>query len=140
MKRRERTLLTGMFAVRNFVATRINAFERGTDASALGALRTAQAYVHRFVDRAPGENESLMIAIVDVGLQLDAVIATLAEAPLTADTVPTLAWLAQMNAQIADLTTSLEQFDIIAKTHLSFVDESDFEIRSYVQKASSASL
>lgn len=121
MRRRERALLTGMFAVRNHIAARLQEYGADGVLFRLKALRTAQVYVHRLMEKAPGESEGLMIAIIDIGLKLDAVMATLETLP--ENDHPDVDLLSQLRVQIGELLASLDQFDLFTGSNLEFIDE-----------------
>ena len=118
--------LTGMFAVRNFIVSRLNEWEADRSLAHLGALRTAQAYVHRLVDRAPGDSESLMIAFFEMGLAVDALISVLDEA-LKLDAAPSSATGAAVERQVLSVLSSIEQYDVISGRDLSFLTDEDLE-------------
>lgn len=122
---RERTLLTGMFAVRNHIAERLNAFGDSGRLSELYRLRTAQAYVQRFVEATPDGTEALMIAVLEVGLKLDALLSSLDRAPLKLTRTAMNAILPTVVDEANELLAALHQFDIIAQSSLGFVDEED---------------
>lgn len=122
---RERTLLTGMFAVRNHIVQRLNAFDDSGRLSELHRLRTAQVYVRRFVEATPDGTEGLMIAVLEVGLKLDALLSTLDRIPLK----PTRAAISIILPTVVDeaneLLSALHQYDVIAQSSLAFVDHED---------------
>jgi len=124
-ERREKALLTGMFAVRNYVAERINEWSDSALLSHLEPLRTAQAYVHRLIDKAPGESESLMIVIIQIGLHVDALLATI-DCRLSDPSLRDAAQLANVvGRQVADISASLEQFDMLCTSELTILNEED---------------
>lgn len=125
MQRRERALLTGMFAVRNHIATRLDEFETDGHLSSLSSLRTAQSYMHRLIDKAPGESEGLMIGVIEIGLKLDAVLASLSAAPLAPLAKPNTDWWRRLKIELNELVDSLHQFDAMAEAHLVFLGEDD---------------
>jgi len=125
---RERTLLTGMFAVRNHIAERLNAFDGTGRLSELHRLRTAQAYVQRFVEATPDGTEGLMIAVLEVGLKLDSLLGTLDRVPLKLTRTAMKAILPTIVDEANELLGALHQFDIIAHSSLGFVDEEDLRL------------
>lgn len=125
MQRRERALLTGMFAVRNHIAMRLDEFESDGRLSSLSSLRTAQSYVHRLIDKAPGESEGLMIAVIEVGLKLDAALATLSAQPLAVLAKPDSDWWRRLKTELNELLDSLHQFDTMAEAALMFLSDKD---------------
>ncbi|NQE63581.1 hypothetical protein E1H18_3837 [Caulobacter sp. RHG1] len=125
MQRRERALLTGMFAVRNHIATRLDEFEAGGQLSTLSSLRTAQSYVHRLIDKAPGESEGLMISVIEIGLKLDAALATISAPPLATLAKSDGDWWRRLKIELDELVGSLHQFDATAGASLTFLDEAD---------------
>lgn len=122
---RQRALLTGMFAVRNHIATRLGEWQEDAPLSRLEPLRTAQAYVHRMIDKAPGESEALMITVIEIGLKLDALIATIDRR----NTDPSLSTLegqaALLTLQVNELLASLETFDVVVGEELILLSEDD---------------
>lgn len=123
--RQQRALLTGMFAVRNHIATRLTEWDADGLLSRLEPLRTAQAYVHRMIDKTPGESEILMITVIEIGLKLDALIATL-DRRSTDPSLKSPQGLAQLiTLQAEELTASLEQFDIITGQELIVLSDDD---------------
>ncbi|WEK40765.1 MAG: hypothetical protein P0Y50_03905 [Candidatus Brevundimonas colombiensis] len=123
--RQQRALLTGMFAVRNHIATRLTEWEADGLLSRLEPLRTAQTYVHRMIDKTPGESEILMITVIEIGLKLDSLIATL-DRRSTDPNSRSPKGLAQMiTLQAEELTASLEQFDIISGQELIVLSDDD---------------
>ncbi len=124
-QRRERALLTGMFAIRNYIAEQLNEWEADGLLSQLQPLRTAQSYVHRLIEKAPGESESLMIAVVDVGLRLDEVLALLDRRGSDPALSDTIAFAKLLSRQVVGLSESLEQLDLITAAELTFLSDSD---------------
>ena len=125
--RREQALLTGMFAVRNFIVLRLNEWVEKGNLSDLNPLRTAQAYVHRLIEKAPSESETLMIAVMDVGLRLDALIAATEEYGEGGRFgLPNQAQFASyLESRAAELEQSLEQFDLISGRALPMLSDAD---------------
>lgn len=124
-ERREKALLTGMFAVRNYVMERINEWSESGLLSRLEPLRTAQAYVYRLIDKTPGESESLMIAVIEIGLHLDALLATI-DRRLTDPSLKNPTELAKLiTRQVKEIAASIEQFDIITGRELTVMTEED---------------
>ena len=124
-ERRQRALLTGMFAVRNDIATRLTEWQDDGLLSRLEPLRTAQAYVHRMIDKTPGESEILMITVIEIGLKLDALLATL-DRRSTDPSLKTSQGLAKLvSLQVDELAASLEQFDIITSQELMVLSDDD---------------
>lgn len=122
---REKALLTGMFAVRNHVMEQINEWSESGLQSRLEPLRTSQAYVHRLIDKAPGESESLMIAVIEIGLHLDALLGTI-DRRLTDPGLKKPEELAKMiTRQVGDVVASLEQFDIITGRELTIMTDEE---------------
>lgn len=117
---REKALFTGMFAVRNFILGRINEWSDGKDTARLEPLRTAQAYVHRLIDKAPGESQSLMISIVEIGLSIDALLATL-DRPFD----DAVALKPVIERQVLSMLTAIDQFDIFSRAELAYLSEED---------------
>ncbi len=122
---REKALLTAMFAVRNHIAERLNEWAEDGLTSRLEPLRTAQAYVHRLIDKAPGESESLMIAIVEIGLKLDTLIGSLDRSLDKKSSADLVSYARMMTKQVEELEASLEQFDIISGRTLSLITEEE---------------
>lgn len=125
--RREKALLTGMFAVRNYVLNRINEWAEDQNTSRLEPLRTAQAYVHRLIDKAPGESESLMIAIIEIGLTLDALLETLSRPRNDLNVEDQLQMISVVSRQVHDVVASLEQFDLISSSELTIFSDDDMQ-------------
>ena len=124
-KSRERALLTGMFAVRNYVMQRVNEWSESGLLSHLEPLRTSQAYVHRLIDKAPGESESLMIVAIGIGLHLDAVLATIDRRlsdPALRDPIQLAETVTRL---IEELVASIEQFDLITGSELTILTDED---------------
>ena len=125
-EQRERALLTGMFAVRNHVMARLNEYEEdGGLLSQLQPLRTAQSYVHRLIDRAPSESESLMIAVIEMGLKLDALLATIDRKKTEPALADAMSFAKVLSVNVEELLQSLEQFDLVTMTQLQFLSEED---------------
>ncbi len=122
MRRRERALLTGMFAVRNHIGTRLQEYDADGLLSRLKPLRTAQAYVHRLIDKAPGESEGLMIAVIELGLKLDALLVTIEAPPLAVLAKPDSDWIIRLRTELDELMASLEQLDVFTGSSLDFID------------------
>lgn len=124
-ERREKALLTGMFAVRNFVMERLNEWEESGLLSRLEPLRTAQAYVHRLIDKAPGESESLMITVIEMGLKLDALIATIDRRFEDPSLKAPEALASLITRQVNEVASSIEHFDIITNAALTMMTDED---------------
>lgn len=124
---RERALLTGMFGVRNFVVETLNEYESDTGGvlSQLEPLRTAQAYVHRLMDHAPSESESLMIIVIELGLKLDALISTMDRRVSDPGLADQISFAKAISHDIHELFGSLEQFDLVAGSHLQVLTDED---------------
>jgi hypothetical protein len=124
-ERRQRTLLTGMYAVRNHIATRLNEWKEGGLLSQLELLRTSQAYVHRMIDKTPGESEVLMITVIEIGLKLDTLIATIDRRPTDPSLSTPLDLARLLTLQVDELLSSLEQFDVVTSEELTFLSDDD---------------
>lgn len=124
-QRREKALLTGMFAVRNFVMERLNEWEEVGLLSRLEPLRTAQTYVHRLIDKAPGESESLMITVIEMGLKLDALISTIDRRFTDPGLKDPTALASTITSQVSEVAASLEQFDILTGAELTVLTDED---------------
>lgn len=126
-RRREEALLTGMFAVRNFIALRLNEWEEQGHLSDLNPLRTAQDYVRRMIEKAPAESETLMIAVVDVGLRLDALIAATGEygSGKRYNLSNQELFARHIGQRVAELVQALEQFDLISGKALPMLTDAD---------------
>jgi hypothetical protein len=124
-QRREKALLTGMFAVRNYIAERLNEWEEKGNLSLLEPLRTGQAYVHRLIDKAPGESESLMITVIEIGLKLDALIATLDRRFDDPGLKDPVALASVITGQVSEIAASIEQLDIVSGRGLTFLSDED---------------
>jgi hypothetical protein len=122
---RERAMFTGIFAIRNYIMQTLNDYEKEGLASQLEPLRTAQAYVHRLIDKAPSDSERLMIVVIEIGLNIDTIAATLdrREAGLPLSNQQKIAEM--LHRDIERLVASLEQFDLIAHGQLSMMDEDE---------------
>jgi hypothetical protein len=122
--RREKALLTGVFAVRNHLITKLNEYETNGLLSLLEPLRTAQSYMNRLIEKAPGESESLMIVVIEIGLKLDTLLAAVdqaRQAPLTEQTQ----YASKISMAVEELYHSLEQFDLVTATELTMLSEED---------------
>ena len=130
--RQQRTLLTGMFAVRNHVTGALNAWHDTGLSSELDDLKTSQAYVHRLIDKSSIDSESLMIAIVEVGLHLDTLLQTVEASretpPLPGDT----AFARRVTRHVEALLVSLTQYDLLAASTLSMVTAEDLARWGYI--------
>lgn len=122
---RQRALLTGMFAIRNHIAARLIEWSSEGHLSRLEPLRTAQAYVHRLINKTPGESELLMITVIQVGLKLDTLIATL-DRRFDDPSLKVQEQLARLlTLQADELSQSLDQFDIISGRELIILGSDD---------------
>ena len=70
----EYALLHGAFALTNFINTRINEFESTKNVFSLMLLNVAQSYMSALVAKVPKDSSRLMVALVGLGLRLDAVL------------------------------------------------------------------
>jgi hypothetical protein len=124
---RETALLTGLFAIRNFVIERLNEYEAegGGLLSQLQPLRTAQVYLHRLIDRAPSESESLMIVVIELGLKLDSLIATMDRRDSDPGLRSPRSFAKAISHDVEELLQSWEQFDLVSMSHLSFLSDED---------------
>lgn len=123
--REEQALFTGMFAVSNFISEQLNDVDEHGRVSGLLQLRTAQTYVHRLIDRAPGESDRLMVTIIDIGLRIDALMATV-DRFLGASTKTNGEEIAAvLDRDISGLAKALETFDIMVTGVLSFTTEDE---------------
>jgi hypothetical protein len=123
--REEHTLFTGMFAVSNFISERLNDVDENGRVSSLLQLRTAQAYVHRLIDRAPSESDRVMVVIIDIGLRIDALIATVDRFLEASSKASREEIAADLDFDISGLTKALDTFDTIATGVLPFVTEEE---------------
>jgi len=124
-QQREKALLTGMFAVRNHIAQRLIEYGPEGRLSQLEGLRTAQSYVHRLIDKAPSESESLMIVVIEIGLTIDALIATMDRSHTDPGLKDTTTLAEVITREVKELAASLEQFDIVTGSQLTFLSEED---------------
>lgn len=123
-KERERALLTGMYAVRNHIGLRLQSFRLMRRTSELNGLRSALKYADQIVGRMPTESEGIMMAFVELVLKLDAVVARL-EVSVSAPDLSFPAHLSHLDAELDELIAGTEQFDIVARSSLSFLSEDD---------------
>ncbi len=132
-EQRETALFTGMFAVRNFIMGRLNEWSDDKDVARLEPLRTAQAYVHRLIDRAPGESQSLIIAVIEIGLSIDVLVATLDRKP-TVPYVPDVLRNSELDRQVMALIVAIEQFDMMSSSQLTIMsDEEMMQFPGYAE-------
>ena len=123
--RQEKALKIGMFAVSNHIVQRLNDYETYQNISYLEPLRTAQSYVHRIIDKAPSESESLMIALIDIGLKIDSLIATKDRSLVDDLFQDENALSTTITREVNELFAALGQFDIIVTSELRFMDEEE---------------
>lgn len=124
-ERQEKALLTGMHAIRNYVADRLNDYIESRALARLESLRTAQSYVHRLIDKAPGESESLMIVVIEIGLKVDSLISTLDRRKDDPGLNDPKVLDRAVDREIEELIESLKQFDRVAEGRLRVRDEVD---------------
>jgi hypothetical protein len=120
---RERVLLTGLYAIRNFIVERLSAWNVSGRSSELIPLKTASEYLNRIIAKAPVEGEYLMNAMMDLGLRIDVLLETLSWRPAGPDDERHLADLLQEQAIAVE--GNIELFDIMAKSRLMFLTEED---------------
>lgn len=121
--RQEKALLTGVFAVRNYVISRIKEWDEDGLNSKLEPLQTAQAYVHRLIEKAPSESEILMITVLEIGLALDALLDRLDKGKPQHATAEQ--WAETVTKQVKELVASLEMFDIVSNQALAMMTEEE---------------
>jgi hypothetical protein len=131
-ERRERALLTGMFAVRNHIAHRLNEWEQSGLLSQLEPLRSALTYVERLIEKTPAEGEALMIAVIEIGLKLDTLIGTIDRRSTDPALKDQVQLASVITLQVEELVASLHQFDAITSAELSMLSEDDIKALSQV--------
>lgn len=129
---RQRTVLTGMFAIRNHIVSALNVWQDTGLTSELDALRTSQSYVHRLIDKAPIDSESLMIAVVEVGVHLDTLLLTVDASNKKPPTSKDLVFATRVTRHANALLASLEQYDMLAASELSMVTTDDMARWGYI--------
>lgn len=136
---REKAIMTGMFAVRNHIVLKLNEYEVHGTISGLEPLRTAQSYVHRLIEKAPGESESLMITIIEIGLKIDTLIATMDRRLTDPSLKDPIALAAVVTREVDELNAALEQFDIISTGELPFMSEKELsQFSGYSEESADA--
>jgi len=124
---RERALLTGMYAVRNHIAQRLQEWDTDGLTSNLEHLRSAQRYVEKLIEKTPAEGEALMIAVIEIGLKLDTLLATIDRRAIDPGLRAPEKFAQAITTQVQELSASLEQFDVIAHGSLSFINAEELD-------------
>jgi len=122
---REKTLLTGMHTIRNYIAICLKEHSAHGRTSALRPLRSAHRYVDKLIDKTPPHGEALLMSVIEIGLKLDALLSLIdrrADEPALQDQV---AFAAAVTNAADELAGSLEQFAIVAHSSLNFLSEED---------------
>jgi hypothetical protein len=138
VRQRERALLTGMFAVRNHIALRLNEYAAEGLESGLQPLRTALTYAERLMEKTPPDGEAPMIAMLEIGLKLDALLSTLDRRKTDPGLQDPVKYARVISRCVDELSSSLEQFDVIVAGDLATLDQSDIDALTSAAAKSSA--
>lgn len=124
-----RVVLTGVFAIRNFVVEIINALTPRSTWETLRPLQAALRQMNVLVEKARPESEDLMMCLTDIQLQLDAVVTT-----ATAGDRGRPSRHKVLEQQLNSLLGAFEMFDILSGQSLIYLDED--EVMSFGARAS----
>lgn len=120
--REDAAILTGAFAIRNFIGEQINAYDDGNaDGVDLQSLKAAQDSLQRLIDKASPNTELLMLSLFEVQLRLTDLLGVLEHNPAPLSNRFRL--IRKANALLAALRT----LDLHLHNQLGFVSLDDFE-------------
>ena len=123
----ENAVLHGAFTVSNFIKVRLNDWASDGRHSRLMRLKIAQSYVQRLIERAPSDSYRIMVALLDVGLRLDALLDWAEKLP-SAPTLGALEEHAEVLKSCADeLDSSLELLDVLLTGELPMMSDEDLD-------------
>lgn len=120
----EQAILHGAFAVTNFINERLNDWDSRGDFSSLLRLSIVQTYVSRLIDRSPPNSERLMIALVDLGIRLEALM-FLSGLHLGGGEQPEGLVNTDVHDAIEELAAASEVVGLILGVELPIIDEAD---------------
>jgi hypothetical protein len=95
--------------------------------SALEPLRSAHRYVDKIIDKTPPQGEALLMAVIELGLKIDAVLSVVDRRPMDPALKDQLSFARAVTDAINELLASLEQFDVVAQSSLAFLGNEDLE-------------
>ena len=117
---RERAVFHGAFAVCNFIAAKLNEWDRNKNVPALARLSVAQPYLAKLIDRSPPDSERLMVSLVDLGLRLEALMFSTGVA-VGGENFN----LSELEREIEELGTAVEVVQIILTGELPMMDDEE---------------
>ena len=123
----EAAVLHGAFAVSNFIKERLNDWSKDLSHSRLLRLKIAQSYISQLLERAPPDSDRIMVALLDVGLRLDALLDTAENKPKLRNSSQLLAYASVVESCAAELDTSLELLDVLITGELPIMSDEEVE-------------
>lgn len=124
---RERALLTGAFAVANYLKRSINDFNSdGSYVHHSRRLKIANSHLEKILNGAHQSTESVMLTVFDVGIHLSSYISLIDSRPPDERAV-SIDWIKSLAHEQNELIAALEGFDLIADASLTTLSEEDIE-------------
>lgn len=127
----ERAIYTAIHAVRNFIAEAFGGDndEGGDESKPLAeidwnALKSAQAHLHRLIDKSQPESQSLLHIVFDMSLRLDDLVEFLESAGEGQDDA---AFAQRLTKKVNAVLGALESFDLMSADSLTFLTDEDLK-------------
>ena len=117
--------MTGAFSVTNFINKRLNRWDEDGLRSHLLELKIAQVYVEKLIERSPSGSERIMVAVLDLGLQLDALMGKIEHLPESNVLGEMEAYANSVTSLVRDLAQPLEMLEILITGELPMLDDDD---------------
>ncbi|MEQ8694492.1 MAG: hypothetical protein RIC85_04090 [Gammaproteobacteria bacterium] len=125
----EQAIYTAIHAVRNFIA---EAFDDGEDSDVIenpssvdwNALKSAQAHLHRLIDKSQPVSQSLLHIVFDLSLRLDDLVSHLES---DYDEEEDSIFLQGLAKKANAVLSTLETFELISAHSLTFLTEDDLQ-------------
>ena len=119
----EQAVFHGAFALCNFLAGKLNEWDEKSSLQGLARLKIAQPYLAKLIDRSPQNSDRLMVALVDLGLRLESLLAVISQvlnSELHKDVVDSDLALA-----VQELGSAIEFVQILVSGELPFISDEE---------------
>lgn len=123
----ESAVLHGAFAVSNFIKERLNDWSKDSRHSRLLRLKIAQSYISQLIVRAPPDSDRIMVALLDVGLRLDALLDIAENIPKLRNSSQLHEYASIIESCASELDTSLELLDVLVTGELPIMSDEEVE-------------
>ncbi len=121
----ERAIFHGAFAVCNYIAEKLNAWDTNNNVFGLSKLQLVQPYISSLIDRSPEDSERIMISLVDVGLRLEGLMFAVGFA-MEASSLQSEKAIEEVDQAVEELSRAVELTQLLLGSELQIIDIDQF--------------